>query len=144
MPEYTVVDIGEDQLDAAYFLARAIAPHLSREDWVDRVRALDGSSGILGLSGPGGTLIGILAYQKQQMLRHGPTLAIDTMVVFELARLGAGKRMLLDSAFALAERLDCAAVAFPAEDRKVVPLARNATQMRRVQATSGNPCRAPA
>jgi hypothetical protein len=108
MPEYSVVDVGEEQLDSAYVLARAANPELSREDWLTRVR---GSGGVLGLRGSDGTLCGVLVYRKQEMQRHGPTLAIDTLVTFELARLGSGKRMLMDAALAMAERLECTAVA---------------------------------
>lgn len=124
MPEYTVVDLPEEQFEAACLLLRAVAPEVSRRHLLDRIGALRNEGGILGLIGPGGTLLGILSYHKQQMLRHGATLAIDMLVAFDLMRAGFGRRLLLDAAMAIAERLDCAAIAYPAADRLVVPLDR--------------------
>ncbi len=122
MPEYTVVDLPDEQLETACLLLHAVAPENSRDDLLTRVRTFRNGGGILGLVGPGGTLLGMLSYQKQQMLRHGATLAIDMLVAFDLMRPGLGKRMLLDAAMAVAEGLDCAAIAYPADDRLVVPL----------------------
>lgn len=124
MPEYTVVDLTDEQLEAACLLLRAVAPEASRDGLLARVRAFRSRGGILGLIGPGGTLLGILSYQKQQMLRHGATLVIDTLVALDLMRPGFGKRMLLDAAMAIAERLDCEAITYPSDDRLVVPLDR--------------------
>lgn len=124
MPEYTVVDLAEEQLENASLLLRAVAPEIDLDALLARVRASKSEGGILGLIGPGGTLLGVLSYQKQLMLRHGPTLAIDTLVAFDLMRPGSGKRMLLDAAMAIAERLDCAAIAYPADDRLIVALNR--------------------
>ena len=120
MPEYCVVDIGEDHLDAAYFLVRSIIPDLTREEWVNRARALRETGGIVGLGAPDGTLFGIMTFQKQQTLRHGPTLAIETLAVFELAGRGNGRRKLLEAARRAAGRLDCAAVAYKCDWRLIV------------------------
>lgn len=117
MQGYTVVDVDEEQLDSAYLLVRAASPELLEEDWLRDSRALDGSAGILGLAGPGGTLVGVLTYRKKQTARHGATLAIDRLVAFDLTRLGSGRRMLLDAALTMAERLGCSAIAYPADER---------------------------
>ena len=108
MQGYTVVDVTGDELESAYALVRAADPEIGRNDWLERV---GGSGGVLGLRGSDGTLCGVLVYRKQQMQRHGPTLAIDSVVTFELARLGSGRRKLMEAALAMAERLECAAVA---------------------------------
>jgi len=126
MPEYTVVDLPEEQLETACLLLSAVAPEIGRNALLARVRAFASGGGILGLVGPGGTLLGILSYQKHQMLRHGATLGIDTLVAFDFMRPGFGKRLLLDAAMAIAERLDCDAIAYPANSRLVVPLDRRA------------------
>lgn len=133
MPEYTVVDLPDEQLETACLLLRAIALEADRDALLARVRASRSEGGILGLVGPGGTLLGLLSYQKQQMLRHGATLAIDTLVAFDLMRPGFGKRMLLDAAIEIAERLNCAAIAYPADDRLVVPLDRRSPALEKAE-----------
>ena len=133
MPEYTVVDLPDEQLETACLLLRAIALEADRDALLARVRASRSEGGILGLVGPGGTLLGLLSYQKQQMLRHGATLAIDTLVAFDLMRPGFGKRMLLDAAIEIAERLNCAAIAYPTDDRLVVPLDRRSPALEKAE-----------
>ena len=136
MPEYTVVDLPDEQLETACLLLRAIALEADRDALLARVRASRSEGGILGLVGPGGTLLGLLSYQKQQMLRHGATLAIDTLVAFDLMRPGFGKRMLLDAAVKIAERLNCAAIAYPADDRLVVSLDRRSPALEKAEGFS--------
>jgi hypothetical protein len=119
MPEYTVVDICEDRLEAAYFLVRSIAPDMSLTDWRKRAKALSNDGIVLGLSGPSDMLYGILAGRRRVMPRCGATLDIDLLAVFELTRGGTGRSLLLNAARERAGRLECDALAWPPAMRPV-------------------------
>jgi hypothetical protein len=117
MQEYTVVDLSEEELEAAYFLVHAAHPDLSLEDWLFRARLLESSGGALGLRGPDDMLFGLMTYRRQKHPRAGATLAIDMLTVFELVRNGSGRRLLLEAAQGRADRLGCAAIAFRGADQ---------------------------
>lgn len=107
MPEYTVVDIGADRLESGYFLVRMAAPEVTFDQWLAHARAVRRQGGILGLVAPDDMLFGLATYQRHQLLKLGPALFVDLFLVFELARCGAGRRVLLEGVEARAERLSC-------------------------------------
>ena len=117
MQGYTVVDVGAGEVEAAYFLVRAVAPDLTLEEWRAHARAIADTGGALGLASGDGTLFGLLTFRRRANTRHGPTLSIETLVALELARTGSVRKTLLEAARRKAKSLDCTAVSFRAPGR---------------------------
>jgi hypothetical protein len=112
MPQFTVVDMAEDQFEAAYPLVRSIAPGVCFERWLDYARDARRKGGMLGLTVDGGALFGLLVHRKEKSLRHGCVLYIDHCVTFELSRTAPGRRALCEAAEALALELGCSALEY--------------------------------
>lgn len=112
MPQFTAVDIGENQLDAAYPLVRTIAPDVSLEQWIAYARETRRNGGLLGVTAHGGALFGLLTYRKEKRLRRGCVLHIDSIVTFELNRAAPGRRALCEAAEALALKMGCSALEY--------------------------------
>lgn len=112
MPQFYVVDMAEDQLDAAYPLVRAIAPDVSLDQWFDYAREVRRKGGLLGVTVDGGALFGLLTYRKEKSLRRGCVLYIDNYVTFELNRAAPGRRALCEAAEALALKMGCSALEY--------------------------------
>lgn len=112
MPQFTVVDMGEDQFEAAYPLVRSIAPGVCLDRWLDYARDARRKGGLLGLTVDGGGLFGLLIHRKEKSLRHGCVLYIDHYVTFELDRAARGRRALCKAAEALAVELGCSALEY--------------------------------
>ena len=110
MPIFSVVDIDEKQLDAAYALVRTVMPDVSAQQWREYAGSARMRGGLLGLVGPNENLFGFLAYRDEHSLRHGRTLHIDQFVTFELSRSAPGRQALYEAAEALARSRDCKAI----------------------------------
>lgn len=115
MPEYTVVDLSPDRLESGYPIVRLIAPEIDLRHWLSYARGVRRGGGVLGLAAAGDMLLGVAAYQRHQSLRGGRGLFIDLFAVFELARCGAGRAVLLDALEERAEALGCSALLFSSE-----------------------------
>lgn len=115
IPEYTVVDLGPDRLEAAWVLVRSVDPLLTLEQWLEEAGRAASDGGILGLSNREGQLFGLLTFHAGPLPPHGTSLSIERLVVFELARAGAGRRMLLRALHGIADRLGCDAVSWTAD-----------------------------
>ena len=112
MPQFTVVDIAEDQFEAAYPLVRTIAPEVPLDQWLDYACDVQRKGGLLGVTVDGGALIGFLAYRKEKRLRRSCVLHIDNIVTFELNRAAPGRRALGEAAETLALKMGCAALEY--------------------------------
>lgn len=110
MPIFSVVDIDEKLLEAAYALVRTVMPDVSAIQWRDYASDARSRGGLLGLVGPQGNLFGFLTYRDEHSLRHGKTLHIDQFVTFELSRLAPGRRILYGAAESLALSRGCKAI----------------------------------
>lgn len=120
MQGFTVVDVAPGELEAAYFLVRAVAPETTPGEWLAQARAIAETGGALGLASADGTLFGLLTFRKRDAARHGSTFAIENLVALELARTGSVRRALLDAAYRKAESLDCTAISFRSPGRAVL------------------------
>ena len=108
LPVYTVVDIDEGRLGSVYPLVRIAMPEISPAQWATYARELARRGWVLGLSGPDESLFGFLTCRVERTLRHGPVLHVDNFIVFELGRMGLGRRLLLEAAEARARKEGCA------------------------------------
>lgn len=117
MSQYTVVDIGEEDLTTLYPLVWVTSPGVSLGQWLDYARAISERGGILGLFGPDGTPFGFLAYRQETTLRHGPVLRIDTIATLELTGAGAGRHALHEAAEAIARERACASLELRLQSR---------------------------
>lgn len=112
MPQFTVVDMAEEQFEAAYPLVRSIAPGVCFDRWLDYARDARRKGGLLGLTVDGGGLFGLLIHRKEKSLRRGWVLYIDHCVTFEFNRAAPGRRALCEAAEALALELGCSALEY--------------------------------
>ncbi|WP_146193545.1 hypothetical protein [Sphingosinicella humi] len=110
LAEHTVVDIEEDGLGPVYPLVRAAMPDVSLEQWLAYGSGLGGSGGVLGLSGPDGSLFGFATYEVRIALKHGRILHVDHFVIFELSGAGAARRALQNALEALARARGCGSI----------------------------------
>jgi hypothetical protein len=110
MPIFSVVDMGENALSAAYPLVRTAAPDVSADQWSDYAHKALMRGGLLGLMGPQDTLLGLLTYRHEENLRHGRTFVVDNFLTFELSRAAPGRQALCDAAEALAREQECKAI----------------------------------
>jgi hypothetical protein len=117
MSQYTVVDIGEEDLSTLYPLVWVTSPSVSLDQWIDYARATNERGGILGLLGPDGMPFGFLAYREEATLRHGRVLYIDNFATLELAGVGAGRRALHEAAEDIARERGCASLELRAPSR---------------------------
>ena len=117
MPIFSVVDMDENAIAAAYPLVRTVAPEVSAEQWSDYARKLYGAGGLLGLTGADGALFGFFSYRKGDTLRYGCVLHIDIFVTFELNRAAPGRRALCEAAETLARKQGCAAIEIRLDSR---------------------------
>jgi GNAT superfamily N-acetyltransferase len=86
----------DEQIAATFDVMRQLRPHLTREEYVPRVRALAESDGFrLAALSDGGEVRAVAGYRLMNMLYCGRTLYLDDLVVDERARSGGyGKRLL--------------------------------------------------
>jgi hypothetical protein len=112
MPQFTVVDMAEDQFEAAYPLVRSIAPGVSLDRWLDYARDARRKGGLLGLTVDGGALFGLLVHRKEKSLRRGWVLYVDHCVTFEFNRASPGRRVLCEAAETRALELGCSALEY--------------------------------
>ena len=117
MPIFSVVDIDEKLMDAAYPLIRTVAPGVSAERWSIYARQIRTRGGLLGLTGAENALFGLLTYRNEENLRHGRILHVDNFVTFELNRAAPGRKVLCEAAEALARKRGCAAIEFRLDSR---------------------------
>lgn len=110
MSQYTVVDIGEEDLPTLYPLVWVTSPGVSLDQWLDYGRMTRDRGGILGLFGPNEMPFGFLSYQEAATLRHGRVLHIDLFATLELTGAGAGRRALHEAAEAIASERGCASL----------------------------------
>lgn len=86
----------DEQIAATFYVMRQLRPHLTREEYVPRVRALAASDGFrLAALSDGGEVRAVAGYRLMNMLYCGRILYLDDLVVDEGARSGGyGKRLL--------------------------------------------------
>ena len=117
MPIFSVVDMDENAVSAAYPLIRTATPHVSAKQWLDYTRKVRIRGGLLGLMGPQSTLFGLLTYRSEASLDHGRIFVVDNFLTFELNRAAPGRRALCDAAEALARKQGCKAIEFRLDSR---------------------------
>ena len=110
MPIFSVVDMDDKLLDAAYPLVRLVAPGVSVDEWLAYARNVRMRGGLLGLVGAENALFGFLIYRSEESLRRGRIFHIDNFATFELNRAAPGRRALCEAAEALARQKGCAAI----------------------------------
>ena len=115
LAELTVVDIHEGRAGSLYPLVHGAMPAVSAGQWLDYAMAAIRRGGILGLCGPDDLMFGFAVYEVRPTLTGGPLLHVGDFLVFELSRLGAGRRMLLAALEELAHLTGCAAMELPGE-----------------------------
>ncbi len=109
-PQFCVDELKASEADAAYPLARAIAPEVTLDAWRAYVRRRLMQGGLLGLFGADGEVAGLLSYRLGERLRYGTVLALDDFVTFELSQNAPARRALLAAAEELARQLGCAGI----------------------------------
>lgn len=117
MPIFSVVDMDENTVSAAYPLIRTATPHVSAEQWLDYARKVRMRGGLLGLMGPQNTLFGLLTYRSEASLDHGRVFVVDNFLTFELNRAAPGRQALCDAAEALARTKGCNAIELRLDSR---------------------------
>ena len=117
MPIFSVVDIDEKLMDAAYPLIRTVAPAVSAEQWLVYARKVRMRGGLLGLTGADDALFGLLTYRNEENLRHGRIFHVDNFVTFELNRAAPGRKALCEAAEVLARKQGCAVIEFRLDSR---------------------------
>lgn len=110
MPNFTVVDLDEGGIDAAYPLVRTLTPEVSPAQWRDYACKARDKGGLLGLVADSGTLFGLLSYRIEESLQDGPVLSIRDFVTFELSGAAPGRRALCEAAEAVARKKGCTSV----------------------------------
>ena len=117
MPIFSVVDMDENALSAAYPLIRTATPHVSARQWRDYARKVRMRGGSLGLMGPQSILFGLLTYCSEESLHHGSIFVVNNFLTFELNRAAPGRQALCDAAEALARKQGCKAIEFRLDSR---------------------------
>ena len=117
MPIFSVVDMDDKLLDAAYPLVRTVAPDVSAEQWSTFAHKVRMRGGLLGLIGPQATLFGLLTYRNEESLRHGRVFVVDNFLTFEFNRASPGRQALCGAAEALARIQSCNALEFRLDSR---------------------------
>ena len=117
MPIFSVVDMDENAVSAAYPLIRTATPHVSAEQWLDYARKVRMRGGLLSLMGPQSTLFGLLTYRSEASLDHGRIFVVDNFLTFELSRAAPGRQALCGAAEALARKQGCTAIEFRLDSR---------------------------
>ena len=117
MPIFSVVDMDENALSAAYPLIRTATPYVSAEQRLDYARKVRIRGGLLGLMGPQSTLFGLLTYRCEESLCHGRIFVVDNFLTFELNRAAPGRQALCGAAEALARKQGCNAIELRLDSR---------------------------
>lgn len=117
MPIFSVVDMDENAVSAAYSLIRTATPQVSAEQWLDHARKIRMRGGLLGLVGPENTLFGLLTYRNEESLCLGRIFVVDNFLTFELNRAAPGRQALSEAAEALARKQGCKAIEFRLDSR---------------------------
>ncbi|MDT9600885.1 hypothetical protein [Sphingosinicella rhizophila] len=109
--QFSVSELRKDQIPEAYALIRMAAPEVAFQRWREFADALiaDGG-GILGVFAGDWTLHGLATYEVDDVLRHGRTMKVDTVVTFELNRLAPARKALCEGLERRAAELGCAAM----------------------------------
>lgn len=118
MPPFNVTHLGRAELADAWPLIRAAAPELTNADWCGFAsRLIDEKGGVLGVRAADGQLHGVATYRRDEALRGGRTLRVDTILTFELQRDAPVRQALLDALGLLAQAFECTSLAIAMPSR---------------------------
>ena len=108
MTSFTVTHLDAAAMADAYPMVRAAAGEVSAEQWRRYAEWLrNAQGGVLGAFAPDARLHGIAAYCRDDELRHGRTLRVDTIVTFELSCSAPARRALCQALEVLARERHC-------------------------------------
>jgi hypothetical protein len=122
-----VRSLGVGQVNQAFPLVQAVVPGVTLENWLAYTRALlgarnAGQGGVIAAHDGDGYIYGLFCHKIENDLRHGPTLAIEHMVVLDMVDRKGAIEALMVAIDKLARQRGCrfVHVALP---QKVVALA---------------------